>query len=97
MDGYDRFPSQSFELLDGSASVIKKQGFGVSFVVRMFVSFCCMTLWEHLDYDEKKPLSEVTPNSGVNYHKGKTVYISGSGPYSLILRSRLPAARSLIK
>ena len=35
--------------------------------------------WEHLDEDEdeKKPLSGVTPNSRVNYHEGKAIYISG--------------------
>ena len=33
--------------------------------------------WEHFDEDEKEPLSGVTPNSRVNYHQGKAVYISG--------------------
>ena len=37
MNVYDRFPSQSFELLDRGASVIKKKGLRVSFAVRMFV------------------------------------------------------------
>ena len=50
--------------------------------------------WEHLDEDEKKPLSALTHNSGVNYHKGKAFYISESGLYSLILRSKLPAEKS---
>ena len=44
MDLHDRFPSQSFELLDGGASVIrasviKKQGLWVSFVEEMFEPF----------------------------------------------------------
>ena len=43
---------------------------------------------EHLDQDERKPLSELTPGAGVNYHQGKAVYVSESGLYSLIFRSR---------
>ena len=39
MDVYDKFPSQTFELLDGGASVIKKERLGVSFMVRMIVKF----------------------------------------------------------
>ena len=50
--------------------------------------------WEHLDEDEKKPLSGLTPNSRVHYLKGKAVYISESELYSLILRSKLPVEKS---
>ena len=54
-------------------------------------------LQEHIDEDEKKPLSELTPDSRVNHHEGKAVYISGSGPCNLVLKSKLSAIRSLIK
>ena len=33
----------------------------------------------HLNEDEKKPHPEVIPNSVINYHEGKAVYISESG------------------
>ena len=54
-------------------------------------------LWEHLDEDEKKPLLGLGPISGSNYHEGKAVYISESGLYGLILKNRLPAAKSFKK
>ena len=41
---------------------------------------------EHLDDDEKKPLSEVVPYSGTNYHEGKVVYNSGSDLYRIPFR-----------
>ena len=43
---------------------------------------------KHLDQDERKPLSELTPGADVNYHQGKAVYVSESGLYSLIFGSR---------
>ena len=42
---------------------------------------------DHLDDHKKKYLLEVRPISGPTYNEGKTVYISKSGLYSLILRS----------
>ena len=52
---------------------------------------------EHLDQDERKPLSELTPGAGVNYHQGKAVYVSESGLYSLIFGSRRTAVKSFKK
>ena len=31
-------------------------------------------LREHINEDEKRPLSELTPDSQVNHHEGKAVY-----------------------
>ena len=36
-------------------------------------------MWKILDKGEKKPLSEVIPNSIINYHGGKAIFISESG------------------
>ena len=54
-------------------------------------------LQENLDDDKKKPLSGVDTNSVSNYHEGKAVYISESDLYDLILRRKLPAAKSFKK
>ena len=52
---------------------------------------------EHLNDDEKKALLGVGPNSEPGHHEGKAVYISESGLCSLVLKSKLLTASSLIK
>ena len=54
-------------------------------------------LREHIDKDEKKPLSGATAKSPSTHNEGKAIYISESGLYDLILQSRLPAAKSFKK
>ena len=57
---------------------------------KVLLDICCIVKvvhipwkdgWEHLDDDEKKPLSGLGPISGPNYYEGKAVYISESGLY----------------
>ena len=47
----------------------------------------------HVDSEDKKPLSEVSPISFLTYHEGKVVYISEPGLYSLILKSKMQVAK----
>ena len=42
-------------------------------------------------------MSKVITNSVITYSKGKAVYISESGLYSLIFKSKLPAAKTFKK
>ena len=51
----------------------------------------------HVDSEDKKPLSEVSPISFLTYNEGKAVYISEPGLYSLILKSKMQAAKQFKK
>ena len=94
------FISVILDVLDCRRRLCQEHFFGYSNMKK--------ALQKILDPDEKKktkkkqPLLGLGPSAGFSYHdhlaaqheQGKAVYISESGLYSLIFKSKLPAAKS---